>query len=174
MTYISHAAALLREAVNRLPSPIILGENVDRGSMLSGLCKGLTVPAGGQIVNCPNTEAAHAGLGLGIMLSGGHAVLVVKQFDFLFLMTDQLLNTANMIRAMDVPIGSFDIVTTIVDVPHQGPQSSFTRSREFGELVGVPVLHAASHVSMEQSFAEIGQPGVRITALFQSLYNTEL
>ncbi len=173
-TYIEHAKRSLQNAILRLDRPFVMGENINTGSMMSGLCRGLIVPEGGQIINLPNTESAHCGAGLGLALMGRHGILVVKQLDFMFLMLDQLVNSVSLLRAMGGPKGSLDIITTVVDVAAQGPQSSCKKARSFAALGGVDISTPDNQLRLDQAFNRIGRPGVRIIALFQSKYQVEL
>src|SRR5688572_19494537 len=113
--------------VTTICGPVLLyGENIDTGSRISGLARGLKVNPGGRILNVGDCELTHCGVGFGIMLDGGNAVLFMKQLDFLLLGIDQVVNTYNFIRAYrpTVTLGSFTIFLIVCDQGLQGPQSS--------------------------------------------------
>ncbi len=74
---------------------LLFGENIDTGSRIAGLARGLKVNPAGRILNVGNCELTHIGLGLGMMLDGGNAVVFMKQLDFLLLGIDQMVNTFN-------------------------------------------------------------------------------
>ena len=87
------------EQVNRVTEncgPILLyGENIDTGSRIAGLARGLKINPESQILNVGNCELTHCGVGFGILSDGGQAALFVKQLDFMLLGLDQICNTFN-------------------------------------------------------------------------------
>ena len=62
----------------------------------------------GIVLNTPNVENTLVGFGFGMMLNGVNSVFFMKQFDFLLLGMDQLVNTYNVIRQNE-PKASFTI-----------------------------------------------------------------
>jgi len=172
-SYISEINAMLVEACGRIPGLIQLGENINKGSCLCGMTKGLA----GDVRNIGNCENTHCGVGFGVMLNGGHAVLFMKQLDFLLLGLDQLTNTYNFIRSLPKGqiTGSFTIVVIVCDQGMQGPQSSFH------DLAGICGLAHVDGYSLtnkrEAQFlldTQIGKPGFRILALSQRLFGEEI
>ena len=103
MTYIAHIISQVNTVTARCGPIFIFGENIDTGSRISGLARGLTVNPAGRIQNVGNCELTHAGVGLGMMLDGGQAALFAKQLDFMLLGLDQFVNTFNIIRASTPP-----------------------------------------------------------------------
>ncbi|MEI6033595.1 MAG: hypothetical protein WCS65_04830 [Verrucomicrobiae bacterium] len=153
---------------------LLFGENIDNGSMLSGLGKGLASLPNATILNVGNCELTHVGTGMGIMIEGGHAILFVKQLDFLLLALDQMVNTLNSVRAgapvAGRPLGSFTIVTYLCDQGYQGPQSSMVDLTGFASLGAFPgfllqEFHQIESVLRTQLFA----PGFRILGIPQGI-----
>lgn len=169
--YLGEVNRLLVEKSRELEGVLHYGENIDKGSCLCGIARGLA----GRVVNVGNCENLHAGLGLGMMLNGGRAVLYVKQLDFLLLALDQLVNTYNLIRAMPQAVtGSFTIIAIVCDQGYQGPQSSLD---VLAGMCSIGRLRGFSPASVEEARVifgrEIGQPGFRIIALSQRLFDSE-
>jgi pyruvate/2-oxoglutarate/acetoin dehydrogenase E1 component len=153
--------------------PILLyGENIDTGSRIGGLARGLTVNPAGRIQNVGNCELTHCGVGLGMLLDGGQAVLFVKQLDFMLLGLDQICNTFNFIRAYlpKKDWGSFTIFSIICDQGYQGPQSSLNGAGDFASLANLPV-YCLNTVEESSRIIQgnLASPGFRIICLSQRL-----
>ena len=99
MTYIKQIIESVNGVTERCGPVLLFGENIDTGSRIAGLARGLTVNSKGRILNVGNCELTHCGVGFGMMLDRGNAVLFMKQLDFLLLGLDQIVNTFNFIRA---------------------------------------------------------------------------
>lgn len=172
-TYIGQITETVN-AVTAACGPVFLyGENIDTGSRIAGLARGLTVNPAGKIQNVGNCELTHMGLGFGIMLDRGNAVVFMKQLDFLLLGIDQIVNTFNFLRSVHTTseLGSFTIYPIVCDQGYQGPQSSFNAPGELASLANVNVfcLNGAAdvqHVVGEQFVA----PGFRIICTSQRLF----
>ena len=170
MTYIAHIISQVNTVTARCGPIFIFGENIDTGSRISGLARGLTVNPAGRIQNVGNCELTHAGVGLGMMLDGGQAALFAKQLDFMLLGLDQFVNTFNIIRASTPPNarGSFTVFVIVCDQGFQGPQSSFNGAGDFASMANIPVfcLNGAGDASrvVTRHFAA---PGFRIMCLSQ-------
>lgn len=175
-TYIAGVNAMLVEASARVPNVVLYGENINTGSRIGGLTKGLRLDAGGRIINVGNCESTHCGIGFGLMMNGVPAVLYAKQLDFMLLGVDHFVSTYNAIRSMSgLPeSGSFTIVTIVCDQGYQGPQSSFNALGDLCSLARVPgyaLTNRADAAAVIDS--QIGAPGFRIIALSQRLFGTE-
>ncbi len=176
-TYIAGVNAMLVEASARVPNVVLYGENIDTGSRIGGLTKGLRLDAGGRIINVGNCESTHCGVGFGLMMNGVPAVLYAKQLDFMLLGVDHFVSTYNAVRSMSgVPdSGSFTIVTIVCDQGYQGPQSSFNALADLCSLAQVPgytITNRADALAVIP--AQIGAPGFRFIALSQRLFGTDL
>lgn len=153
---------------------LLYGENIDTGSCISGLARGLKVNSSGRILNVGNCELTHIGLGLGMMLDGGNAVVFMKQLDFLLLGLDQMINTFNYIRAFSMQscFGSFTIFVTVYDQGYQGPQSSLNAASDFASIANINVFclngaEDASRIVREQ----LVMPGFRMICTSNRLFS---
>jgi pyruvate dehydrogenase E1 component beta subunit len=173
-TYITHIVQCVNEVTDRCGPILLYGENINYGSCIGGLARGLTVNPAGSIQNVGNFELTHVGLGLGILLDGGQAALFGKQLDFIVLGLEQACDTFNFIRAYKAPStwGSFTIFVVVCDQGYQGPQSSMNSAGDFASLVNIPVfcLNGAADAKtvVQQNFAS---PGFRVICLSQRLFS---
>ncbi len=169
-TYISQIIEQVNLVTARCGPIFLFGENIDTGSRISGLARGLTVNSAGRIQNVGNCELTHAGVGLGMVIDGGQAALFSKQLDFMLLGIDQFVNTFNIVRASKPrhTWGSFTIFVIVCDQGYQGPQSSFNGAGDFASMINVPVfcLNGAADAArvVDRHFAA---PGFRIMCLSQ-------
>jgi len=174
-TYISQITEQINTVTERCGPVLLYGENIDTGSRIAGLARGLKVNPAGRIQNVGNCELTHAGVGLGIMLDGGNSVLFMKQLDFLLLGLDQLVNTFNFIRACGPTerLGSFTVYPIVCDQGYQGPQSSLNSPGDFASLANVNVycLNGAADAScvIQDQFVS---PGFRIVCTSQRLFGS--
>ena len=175
-TYASLISALLVEVSNRISPLLLFGENINQGSCISGLARGLDDSPTIKVVNVGNCELTHVGVGLGILLDGGSSVLIVKQLDFLLLSLDQIVNTYYWIRAY-TPLssqGSFTIYCLICDQGLQGPQSSLNNASDIASLANIDVycLNTATEIDdvVRHRFVS---PGFRIVCLSQRYLGSE-
>jgi pyruvate/2-oxoglutarate/acetoin dehydrogenase E1 component len=172
-TYIAQIIGQVNAVTARCGPIFIFGENIDTGSRLSGLARGLTVNPAGRIKNVGNCELTHAGIGLGMMLDGGQAALFAKQLDFMLLGIDQFVNTFNVIRASRPRSawGSFTIFVIVCDQGYQGPQSSFNGAGDFASMANIPVFCLNGAADASQVIANhFAAPGFRIMCLSQRLF----
>jgi pyruvate/2-oxoglutarate/acetoin dehydrogenase E1 component len=173
VTYITQIIGQVNAVTARCGPIFMFGENIDTGSRLSGLARGLTVNPAGRIQNVGNCELTHAGIGLGMMLDGGQAALFAKQLDFMLLGVDQFVNTFNVIRASRPRSawGSFTIFVIVCDQGYQGPQSSFNGAGDFASMANVPVFCLNGAADASQVIANhFAAPGFRIMCLSQRLF----
>jgi len=170
LTYITHIVKQVNKVTERCGAIFLYGENIDYGSRLSGLARGLTVNPDGRIQNVGNCELTHVGVGLGILLDGGQAALFGKQLDFMLLGLEQACDTFNFIRAYRSrdTWGSFTIFVIVCDQGYQGPHSSLNGAGDFASLINIPVycLNGADDAAgvVDRHFAS---PGFRIICLSQ-------
>ena len=125
--YMDFIMSVINKNISNKDNLLAFGENIDTGSKISGLARGLEVNNSSKILNVGNCELTHCGVGFGMMMDGGSSVLFSKQLDFMLLGLDQICNTYNSIRAFESKkdIGSFTIFVIVCDQGLQGPQSSF-------------------------------------------------
>ena len=173
-TYIKHILEQVNLVTEKCGPILLFGENIDTGSCIGGLARGLKVNNEGRIQNVGNCELTHCGVGLGILLDGGNAALFVKQLDFMLLGLDQIINTYNFIRAYSPRDcwGSFTIFSIVCDQGFQGPQSSFNGAGDFSSITNIPVycLNGTADVSRVIS-KQFVKPGFRIICLSQRQFN---
>lgn len=174
-TYISQIIEQINLVTERCGAVLLYGENIDTGSRIGGLARGLKVNPAGKILNVGNCELTHCGVGMGMLLDGGNAVLFMKQLDFLLLGLDQLVNTSNFVRACTPEIrGSFTVYPIVCDQGYQGPQSSLNSAGDFASLANFDVYCLNS---TQESTCIIGEqfvsPGFRIIATSQRLFGAE-
>lgn len=172
-TYITDIVARVNAVTARCGPILLFGENINYGSRIGGLARGLTVNAEGCIQNVGNCELTHIGMGLGMMLDGGQAVLFGKQLDFLLLGIEQACDTFNIIRAFRPreSWGSFTAFVVVCDQGFQGPQSSFNGAGDVASIANIPVyclngVEDARRV-IDRHFAS---PGFRFICLSQRLF----
>ena len=172
-TYIGQIIEIVNSVTERCGPVLLFGENIDTGSRIAGLARGLKVNPAGRILNVGNCELTHMGIGFGMMLDGGNAALFMKQLDFLMLGLDQVVNTYNFVRAVHRmgDLGSFTIVLIVCDQGYQGPQSSLNAPGDVASLANVNVFclnsaEDACHVVRDQFIA----PGFRIVCTSQRLF----
>ena len=172
-TYIKQILDQVNAVTNNCGPVFLFGENIDTGSRIAGLARGLTVNPQGRILNVGNCELTHCGVGFGMMLDRGNAVLFMKQLDFLLLGLDQIVNSLNFIRAYKSAdaLGSFTIFLIICDQGYQGPQSSMNSASDFATIANVNVfcLNASSEVAGVVSDNFVNS-GFRIICLSQRLF----
>jgi pyruvate/2-oxoglutarate/acetoin dehydrogenase E1 component len=172
-TYIGQIIAEVNAVTERCGPVWLYGENIDKGSRIAGLARGLTVNPRGRIQNVGNCELTHCGIGFGIMLDGGNAVLFAKQLDFMLLGLDQFVNTFNFIRAYRPrsSCGSFTVFVIVCDQGYQGPQSSFNGAGDFASIANIPVycLNGAADASHVVGRFFVS-PGFRIVTVSQRLF----
>ena len=138
-SYLSHLIHKINQRLEAAPPTLLYGENINHGSCISGLARGIVTGERHRILNVGNGELTHIGMGMGIMLDGGNAILFVKQSDFLLLGLDHVVNSFNLIRASRnlEQLGSFTIYSIICDQGYQGPQSSLNSPYDFASLGNV-------------------------------------
>lgn len=168
--YLETVNRILIEQTSRHRELLLLGENIAQGSRICGLARNLT----GRVLTVGNCENTHVGVGLGMMMEGGQALLVVKQLDFLLLGLDQMINTMNLVRAMGEPAGSFTILTIVCDQGWQGPQSSFNDLAGLCALGRMDGYYLNSSADAELVLSRhLVKPGFRLIAVSQRRFAEE-
>ena len=175
-SYISAVNDAITSEIAKVPHAVVYGENIDNGSMMSGLSRNITVQDGGRVINIGNCEQTHCGVGFGLMLKGVSAVLIAKQLDFLLLGVEQMVSTYSNIRShRDLStLGSFTIISVICDQGYQGPQSSFNGLGDICSMARIPgytVTNSQDTSRVLQS--QLDRPGFRFICLSQRLFPTE-
>jgi pyruvate/2-oxoglutarate/acetoin dehydrogenase E1 component len=177
MKYIEKVNALIRDAVANVERPVVFGQNIDAGSCLGGLTRGMKSGPGGVIWNSTNAENSLVGFGFGIMMNGGRAGFFMKQMDFLLLGVDQLVNTYNIIRNVGIQpkTGGFTILAAVVDSGYEGPQSSLNNFADFCSIARVPGFAITNKTDADFLLPKyLLQPGFRIIGVSQRLEKMEI
>jgi len=173
MIYVNYINSLIQEAVKDESKLILFGQNIDAGSSLSGLTKGLSIQNDSLIINTQNSENSLVGVGFGLMLNNVSSVFFMKQMDFLILGIDHLVNTYNIIR-QEKPNASFTIFPIIVDSGFEGPQSALNNFDDFCSIAGVEGYSFTNIEDSKEIISEyLVKPGFRILSTGQRLLKEE-
>lgn len=178
MNYLSYLNKLIREHLLQTPPKqpvVVFGQNISRGSCLSGLTRQLPESLNHiRVLNTPNCENTLSGMGLGLLLNQVSSVFFMKQLDFLLLGVDHLVNTYNILRNQ-APAASFTIFPIVVDIGYQGPQSSFNNLTDLCSLAMIPGYTPNTQAEADAIFnRHFLQPGFRILAVSQRLFGEAL
>lgn len=174
MTYVEYVNGILKDRVQAEGPMVLFGQNMDAGSCLSGLTRGLSAVNGGMTLNTPNSENTLVGVGFGMMLNGVNCAFCMKQQDFLLLGIDHLVNTYNVIRQTK-PTASFTILPVIVDSGYEGPQSALNNFNDFCSIArvdGYACTNKADTKRILESY--FVKPGFRILGVSQRLLKRNL
>jgi len=175
--HIQGVVRAINEAAHAAPRPLVLaGENIDSGSRIAGMARGLEPKDVDRIMNVGNCELAHCGIGFGMMLDGSHFTLFMKQLDFLLLGLDQLVNTYQFIRAHvdGASLGGFTIYVIVCDQGYQGSQSSLNALGDVASLTRIPVFCLNAVADVDRVVAdEFFADGVRIVAVSQRQFGLD-
>jgi hypothetical protein len=171
-SFVSEVSKVAKETSNLL----MMGENIDNGSRLSGLARGLECHPTSTILNIGNCEYTHCGVGFGMMVNGRSSVLFSKQLDFMLLGSDHFVSTYNFIRSQPNPRasqGSFTIVCIICDQGLQGPQSSFNALGDICSMARVDGFTLTNADDAALIVAnQLVKPGFRFITVSQRLFST--
>jgi len=174
MKYIQYVNALLNDAVRKNGNTVLFGQNIDAGSCLSGLTRGISDVNEGMTLNTPNVENTLTGVGFGLMLNGVDSVFFMKQLDFLLLGIDHLVNTYNVIRQTQ-PNASFTIFPVTVDSGYEGPQAALNNVDDFCSLAGIEGFSFTNKADSEKIIQEfLFKPGFRILSTGQRLLKCDI
>lgn len=169
MKYIQYLNGILKDRLQTDGPLVLFGQNIDAGSCLSGLTRGLSVANSGLTLNTPNSENTLVGVGFGMMLKGVNCAFFMKQQDFLLLGIDHLVNTYNVIR-QDQPAASFTIFPVIVDSGYEGPQSALNNFNDFCSIARVDGYSFTNRADTETIIGKyLVRPGFRILGVSQRL-----
>lgn len=169
MKYVEFINSLIKERVKNQSEIVLFGQNIDAGSSLSGLTRGLSLKNNSLILNTQNSENLLVGVGFGMMLNNVSSVFFMKQLDFLLLGIDHLVNTYNVIRQFN-PIASFTIFPVTVDSGYEGPQSSLNNLDDFSSIAGVESYTFTNTFDARKIISnKLFDPGFRILTTGQRL-----
>lgn len=101
MTYCEALRGATREEMKRDKSVYLIGEDVGRWGNLFGASSGLLKEFGPeQVKDCPISEAAMAGCGVGSALMGMRPIVEIMYIDFFTIALDQIINHACKYRQL--------------------------------------------------------------------------
>ena len=173
MKYVQYINSLIKDQVKNQSDIVLFGQNINAGSSLSGLTRGLSVKNNGLIINTQNSENLLVGAGFGLMLNNVSSVFFMKQMDFLLLGIDHLVNTYNIIRQTS-PNSSFTIFPIIVDSGFEGPQSALNNFDDFCSIAGVEGYSFTNKQDAEAIISQyLVKPGFRILSTGQRLLKAD-
>ena len=169
MKYVQYINSLIQKNVKNKSELVLFGQNIDAGSSLGGLTRGLSLQDDGLIINTQNSENSLVGVGFGLMLNNVSSVFFMKQMDFLLLGIDHLVNTYNIIRQSN-PEASFTIFPVIVDSGYEGPQSALNNFDDFCSIAGVEGYSFSNNEDTKAIISKhLIKPGFRILSTGQRL-----
>ncbi len=145
---------------------IFFGQNITYGSRISGLTKDIEKIKNTKIYNTQNSENSLVGFGLGLMLNNKNSIYFAKQLDFMLLAFDHFVNTYNYILFRK-KIGSFSIITYIVDSGYEGPQSRLHNLQEFSSLSYVDCNYLVFPEDIKINLRKIRQKTFKIYCISQ-------
>jgi pyruvate dehydrogenase E1 component beta subunit len=173
MKYVQYINSLLKDKVSS-NDIVLFGQNIDAGSCLSGLTRGLSSSTSSLTINTQNSENCLVGVGFGLMLNNVSSIFFMKQLDFLLLGIDQLVNTYNIIRQTN-PSASFTIFPVTVDSGYEGPQSSLNNLDDFCSIAGIEGYSFTNNVDATSIISHhLTKPGFRILSTGQRLLQQEV
>lgn len=166
--------AELKRLLSRRNETVLFGQNVDAGSCISGLTRGLVEISSGRIFNTPNCENTEVGFGFGMMIGGVSSIFFMKQLDFLLLGIDQIVNTGAFVRTRRYDAG-FTIMPAITDNGYQGIQSSLNTLPDFCSIADTAGYTVTNRHDITAVFERhLLAPGFRIIGVSQRLFGEPL
>lgn len=177
MKYIDYVNSLIKDEISKQKKKLVLfGQNINAGSCLGGLTKGIIADNNSMIINSTNSENSLCGFGFGLMINNTSSVFFMKQLDFLLLGIDHLVNTYNIIRsAYNNLESSFTIFPIVVDNGFQGPQSSLNNFADFSSIARIKGFTITNKIDAERIISsQLIAPGFRIITISQRLFKEEI
>ena len=169
MKYVQYINFILKDVIKKEKNLILYGQNINAGSCISGLTRGLGDINTGLTINTPNSENTLVGIGFGLMLNGTSSIFFMKQMDFLLLGMDHLVNTYNIIR-QSTPKASFTIFPVNVDSGYEGPQSLLNNFNDFCSIADIEGYSFSNKIDTEKIISNyLIKPGFRIMSPSQRL-----
>lgn len=139
--YIDSINYALNEAVTQNTDVVLLGEDIrDPYGGAFKATKGISTEHGDQVFNMPISEAAMAGVSVGLALNGIHPITEIMFGDFITLAMDQIINHASKYRWI---YGKHISLPMVIRAPMGGKRGyGPTHSQSLEKyLVGIPDIH---------------------------------
>ena len=150
---------------------VLFGQNITFGSRISGLTSEIEKNKNVRIYNTQNSENSLVGFGLGLMLNNRNSIYFAKQLDFILLAMDHIVNTFNYI-IFKKKIGSFSIITYIVDSGFEGPQSRLYNLQEISSMSFVDCIYLIFPDDIKINLKKINNKSFKIFCLSQRYSKT--
>ena len=174
MNYTQFVNSILKKKIEKEKNIVIFGQNINAGSCLSGLTRGLGKVNNGLTINTPNCENTLVGVGFGLMLNSTSSIFFMKQQDFLLLGIDHIVNTYNIVRQHN-PLASFTIFPIIVDSGYEGPHSALNNFNDFCSIGNIDGYSFTNEIDTKKIISKyLFEPGFRILGVSQRLLDQEL
>ena len=174
MKYVQYINSLLKEKITNKRDIVLYGQNIDAGSCLSGLTRGLASENQSiKIINTPNSENCLVGIGFGLMINEVSSIFFMKQLDFLLLGIDQIVNTYNIVR-QSTHKSSFTIFPVTMDSGYEGPQASLNNLDDFCSIAGIEGYSITNDIDAKEIISnQLIKPGFRIISVGQRLLQSD-
>lgn len=147
MTYREAVREALREAMQRDPRVFLMGEDVGRYGGCFAVSKGLLAELGPQkIIDCPLSESAFVGAGIGAAMNGMRPIVEIMTCNFSLLAADQIINNAATLLHMSG--GQLNVPLVIRMATGGGRQLAAQHSRSlegwYAHIPGLKVIVPAT------------------------------
>jgi pyruvate dehydrogenase E1 component beta subunit len=151
MSYRAAMREALRDALERDPRVLLMGEDVGRYGGAYAVSKGLLEEFGPHRVrDTPLSELAFVGAGIGAALGGLRPIVEVMTVNFSLLALDQIVNTAALYRHMSG--GQFSVPLVIRMASGAGRQLAAQHSHSFeGWYAHVPGIKVLAPATVEDA-----------------------
>lgn len=166
-----------REALQRDPRVILMGEDVGRYGGSYAVSKGLLAEFGpARIRDTPLSESTFVGAGIGAALGGLRPIIEVMTVNFCLLALDQIVNNAATLRHMSG--GQFSVPVVIRMATGAGRQLAAQHAHSLeGWLAHIPGLRVATPATIPDArgmlLAALDDPDPVLLFEPQTLYNME-
>jgi len=165
MTYAAAACEAVRQAMQRDPRVIVMGEDVGRGGVFQQY-RGLQQEFGAQrVVDTPISESTIMGAAVGMALTGLKPVVEMRVVDFALCAMDEIVNQAAKARYMFGGQGRVPLVARLPIGLWAGSAAQHSQSLEawFAHIPGLVVVAPATpqdNFSLLASAIDCGDPVV--------------
>jgi pyruvate dehydrogenase E1 component beta subunit len=147
MNYREAVREAIREALNRDERVFLMGADVGRYGGCFAVSKGLFDEYGPErIRDCPLSESAYTGIGLGAALGGMLPIVEIMTVNFSLLALDQILNTAATLLHMSGGLFNVPVVIRMATGAGRqlGAQHAHSLEGWYAHIPGIKVLAPAT------------------------------
>jgi pyruvate dehydrogenase E1 component beta subunit len=177
LNYREAVRAAIREALDRDPRVFLMGADVGRYGGCFAVSKGLLAEYGPErIRDCPLSESAETGIGLGAAMNGLRPIVEIMTVNFSLLALDQIMNTAATILHMSG--GQFNVPVVIRMATGAGRQLAAQHAHSLeGWYTHIPGIRVLTPATVEDArgmlWPALEDPDPVIIFEHQILYNIE-